>query len=168
MDMAELEKLDCVIKPVGRLPRWRDGVVQLDCARILDQHWPLAPQAARSCGAVAARLVVNRLHAPNPLDQVEPWVRHAGVAEVVGMPPERLTAERRGRVAELLGPQAPVLPGAMRLPRAKACPMGLEPSHGELTPSSWEGASEERPDNAALPGQGRQVQEARAGQERAQ
>ena len=167
MDMEELEKLDFVIKTVGSLPLLRDFVVQMDFARIIDQHCPLAPQAELSCGAVAELLVVNRLQAPKPLYKVEHWARQAGVAEVFGIPPELLNDDRLGRVAEMLGPQAPVLKGEISLHLAKAFHLGLEQIHWDLTTIYLEGAYEEDPDNAALPGEGMQVKYAREGQERA-
>jgi Domain of unknown function (DUF4277) len=157
MDMEELEKLDFVIKTVGSLPLLRDFVVQMDVARIIDQPCPLAPQAELSCGAVAELLVVHRLQAPKPLYKVEHWARQAGVAEVVGIPPELLNDDRLGRVAEMLGPQAPVLKGELRVQLAKECHIGVEQLHWDRTTISWEGASEEEPDHAALPGEGMPV-----------
>jgi transposase len=167
MDMEELAKLDLVIKTVGSLPLLHDFVARMDFARIIDEHCPLAPQAELSCGVVAALLVVNRLQAPKPLYKVEQWAREVGVEEVWGIPAELLNDDRLGRVAEILGQQAPMLKGEMSLQLAKEFHIGLKQLHWDLTTIYLEGAYEADPDNAAVPGEGLRIKYAREGHERA-
>jgi Domain of unknown function (DUF4277) len=157
MAVDELAKLDFVIPTVGSLPLWREFLARMDLGQLLDRHCPLAAQAELSCGQVAELLLANRLRAPKPLDKVEQWASDAGVEEVFGMPAERRNDDRLGRVAEILGQQAPVLTGESSLHLAKECHLGLAQIPGDLTTLYLEGAYEEAPAHAVISGEGRQI-----------
>jgi hypothetical protein len=157
MEREELDTLACVSQTVGRRPVWRACLARMDVGAMSARPCPLAAPAERSGGQVAARLVANRLRAPNPWYTVARWASDAGGDAVCGMPAERRTDARLGRVVELLGPHAVVLKGERARPRAHACRLGVPPIHWALPTIALDGADEAAPDHAATPGEGGQI-----------